>query len=86
MGSQLEDEIGSWEGFPRTLRTEDRELRDEVIEEVRQCHPEVVEQSGMPLTTDPFFMALFLAQHKMIARLKAALDELKARSGSVTLS
>ena len=60
MGSQLEDEIESWKGFPWALRKEDRELWDEMIKEVRQSCAEAVERSGKPLTTDAFFMALVL--------------------------
>ena len=71
MGSQLEDEIESGKGFPRALRKEDRELWDEMIEEVRQHYAEAVEQSGKPLTTDSFFMALILVQQRMIERLRS---------------
>ncbi|MGP8057022.1 MAG: hypothetical protein ACLP9K_05440 [Nitrososphaerales archaeon] len=77
MGSQLEDEIESWEGFPRTLRKEDRELWEEMVLDVRRRYAEAVEQSGMPLTTDPFFMALILTQQKIIERLGAQLLELE---------
>lgn len=73
MGSLLEDEIDSWEGFPRTLRKEDRELWEEMVQEVKQCYAEAVEKSGMPLTTDPFFMALILAQQRIIERLMTRL-------------
>ena len=75
MSSQLEEEIDSWKGFPWALRKEDRELWDEMIEEVRQHYAEAVEQSDKPLTTDPFFMALILAQQRTIERLKAQLQE-----------
>jgi hypothetical protein len=75
MGSQLDDEIESWKGFPWALRGEDRELWDKMIKEMRQCYAEAVEQSGKPLTTDPFFMALLLAQQRTIERLRAQLRE-----------
>ncbi len=75
MGSQLEDEIESWKGFSWPLRKEDRELWEEMIEEVRQYYAGAVEQSGMPLTTDPFFMALILAQQRTIERLRAQLRD-----------
>ena len=75
MGSQLEDEIDSWKGFPWALRREDRELWDEMIKEVRQYYAEAVEESGKPLTTDPFFMALLLAQQRTIERLRAQLRD-----------
>ena len=47
-----------------------------MIKEAREDFGEAVESSGKPLTTDPFFMALLLAQHKMIRRLQAALKVL----------
>lgn len=71
MSSQLEDEIESWAGFPRTLRKESRETWEEMIKEVRQYCAEAVEMSGKPLTTDPFFMALILAQQRTIKLLEA---------------
>jgi (p)ppGpp synthase/HD superfamily hydrolase len=81
MGSQLDDEIESWKGFPWALRREDRELWDEMIEEVRQYHAEAVELSGKPLMTDPFFMALLLAQQRTIERLRAKLRETQGLVG-----
>ncbi|MGP8125947.1 MAG: hypothetical protein ACLQEQ_08845 [Nitrososphaerales archaeon] len=73
MGSQLEDEIESWRGFAWTLRKENREFWDEMIKEVRQSYAEAVEGSGKLLTTDPFLMALILAQQRIIERLRAQL-------------
>ncbi len=75
MGSLLEEEIESWKGFPWALRKDDLEAWDAMIEEVRQGYAEAVEKSGKPLTTDPFFMALILAQHRTTERLKAMLRE-----------
>lgn len=86
MGSQLEDEIESWKGFPWALRKEDRELWDEMIKEVREHYAEAVELSGKQLTTDPFFMVLILAQQRTIGWLKAELEGLKARSENGTVT
>jgi hypothetical protein len=78
MGNQdlLEEEIESWEGFPRTLRKEDREVWEAMMGEVRENFREAVEKSGMGLTTSPFFMALILAQQRTIKQLKAELETL----------
>ena len=73
--SQLEEEIESWRGFPWALRKEDLELWNAMIEEVRNDFGEAIERSGKTFTTDPFFMALLLAQERMIRRLR---DELRA--------
>jgi hypothetical protein len=74
--SQLEEEIESWKGFPWALRKDDLELWNAMIKVVRDQFGEAVEASGKDLTTDPFFMALLLAQHKTIGQLKAALKAL----------
>lgn len=71
---QLEEEIESWKGFPWALRKEDKELWESMVQEVREGFREAVSKSGKPLTTDPFFMALLLAQQRIIRSL---LDELK---------
>ena len=73
---QLEEEIESWKGFPWALRKEDLELWNAMIKDVRDDFGEAVEKSGKTLTTDPFFMALLLAQQRMIRRLRATLREL----------
>lgn len=74
--SQLDEEIESWKGFPWALRKEDRERWDAMIKEIRVDFGEAVEKSGKTFTTDPFFMALLLAQQRMIRRLE---DELRAQ-------
>jgi hypothetical protein len=71
--SQLDEEIESWRGFPWALRKEDRELWDAMINEVRDRFGEAVEKSGRTFTTDPFFMALLLAQQGMIKHLQREL-------------
>jgi hypothetical protein len=75
--SQLEEEIESWKGFGWALRKEDRELWEAMIEELREDFGEAVEKSGKNLATDPFFMALLLAQQRIIKQLK---DELRGFS------
>jgi hypothetical protein len=74
--SLLDEEIESWKRFQWVMRKEDRDLWDAMIKEVRKQFGDAVESSGKDLTTDPFFMALLLLQHKMIKRLKAELESL----------
>ena len=74
--SQLEEEIESWKGFPWALRKEDLGLWDAMIKEVREDFGEAVERSGKAFTTDSFFMALLLAQQRMIRRLRDVLRAL----------
>jgi hypothetical protein len=44
-----------------------------MIKEVRDRFGEAVEKSGKTFTTDPFFMALLLAQQGMIKHLQSEL-------------
>jgi len=74
--SQLDDEIESWKGFPWALRKEDRELWEAMTKEIKEQLGQAVETSGKTITTDPFFMALLLAQQKTIGRLKTELKSL----------
>jgi hypothetical protein len=74
--SLLDEEIESWKGFPWALRKEDLELWDAMVQEVREDFGEAVEKSGKAFTTDPFFMALLLAQQRMVSRLRSELRRL----------
>lgn len=74
--SELDEEIESWKGFPWALRKAELEAWNRMIREMREQFGDAVEKSGRTFTTDPFFMALLLAQQKMI---KGLLAELKAR-------
>ena len=73
MSSELDQEIDSWKGFPWALRRDDLELWNAMIKNVKDQFSEAVEASGKSLTTDPFFMALLLAQQKIIKQLQAEL-------------
>ena len=73
--SELDDEIESWEGFHWTLRKEDRELWEEMIQQIRQDYAQAVERSGKPFAVEPFFMSLFLVQQRTIERPRAQLRE-----------
>ena len=72
----LDEEIESWKGFPWALRKDDLELWYAMVKEVRDDFREAVEKSGKTFTTDPFFMALILAQQRMISRLRGELKRL----------
>jgi hypothetical protein len=80
--NQLEEEIESWKGFPWALRKEDRELWEAMVQEVTECFGDAVEKSGKPLTVDPFFMSLLIAQQRAI---KSLLTELKSLGEDVTV-
>jgi hypothetical protein len=74
--SELEEEIESWKGFPWALRKDDLEAWNNMIKGVREQFGNAIEASGKTFATDPFFMALLLAQQKMIKQLRAELRAL----------
>jgi hypothetical protein len=74
--SRLDEEIESWKGFPWALRKEDRELWEKMIHEVREGFGNAVEKSGKPMTTEPFFMSLLIAQQRTIKSLLTELEGL----------
>ena len=72
--TELDEEIDSWKGFGWALRKDFREVWDRMLGEARETYGGAVEASGMPIKTDPFFMALLLLQQRMIQDLRAELE------------
>ena len=78
---KFDEEIESWRGFPWALRKEDLKLWNAMTKEARDRYGEAVEKSDKTFTTDPLFMALLLAQQRLIKRLHA---ELVARGAGMS--
>jgi hypothetical protein len=55
----------SWKAFTESLREEDREIFEKML---NQCyiHINAINSKGEPYTTESLFMSLILTQHKMI--------------------
>jgi hypothetical protein len=64
----LPKEIASWEGFAYSLRGEDRELFDRMLED---CHryAAAVNAKGEPFPAEALLMAVMFSQQKTISRL-----------------
>jgi hypothetical protein len=61
----LSKEIESWKAFGESLREEDRELFNKMIQ---QCyrHIKAINVKGEPYTTESLLMSLILTQQQMI--------------------
>jgi len=61
----LAREIESWKAFGDSLRAEDREIFDKMIQ---QCyrHIKAINSKGDPYATEALMMSLILTQHQMI--------------------
>ncbi len=72
--SKLDEEFESWKGFSWALREPDRAAYGKMIEAAKQ-YADSMEHSGRTFPTEAFFMAILLAQHKMIERLQEELQK-----------
>lgn len=64
-------EIGSWSGFAASLRAEDRELFNRMLDEC-YAYAAAINAKGEPFPAEALLMALVFAQHKMIDLLVKA--------------
>lgn len=54
----------------------DKKIYEEMIEAAKQ-YADAVQHSGRTFTTEPFFMALILVQHRMIEELQKEIQNIR---------
>lgn len=69
----LEDEICGWKGFAKTLRTEDREAFDTVINACRSL-ASAGSNATRPILFEPMLISIVVDLQKQVSRLKKRLD------------
>jgi len=75
----LEDEIRRWNGFAKTLRTEDREAFETLMDACR-LFASAGSNATQPILFEPMIMSILLYQQKKLHRLEKALDGIKQQS------
>lgn len=75
----LEDEIRRWNGFAKTLRTEDREAFEALMDACRMF-ASAGSSATQPILFEPMVMSILLHQQKKLHRLEKALDAIKLPS------
>jgi hypothetical protein len=75
----LEDEIRRWNGFAKTLRTEDREAFEALMDACRMF-ASAGSNATQPILFEPMVMSILLHQQKKLHRLEKALDGIKQQS------
>jgi hypothetical protein len=75
----LEDEIRKWNGFAKTLRTEDREAFEALMDACR-LFASAGSNATQPILFEPMIMSILLYQQKKLHRLEKALDGIKQQS------
>jgi hypothetical protein len=69
----LESEINRWNGFARALRSEDREVFEELMDSCRNTAMAAGNATN-PILFEPMVMSILLAQQKRILALEKKLD------------
>ena len=73
----LRQELESWRPFVEALRLEDRQVARAMMENCWR-YAEAIEASGKDYLTEPFFLALLLAQERKIRSAETLLEQLRA--------
>jgi hypothetical protein len=72
----LEDEMRRWKGFAKTLRTEDREAFEALMDACR-LYASAGSNATQLILFEPMIMSILLFQQKKIHRLEKTLDAVK---------
>jgi hypothetical protein len=72
----LEDEIRRWDGFVKTLRTEDRAAFEELMDACRN-YASAGSNATQPVLFEPMIMSILLFQQKKLAKLEKELNATK---------
>jgi|PlaIllAssembly_1097288.scaffolds.fasta_scaffold1768629_1 hypothetical protein len=75
----LEDEICRWKGFAKTLRTEDKEAFDKVMDACRSL-ASAGSNATQPILFEPMLISIVVDLQKKMSRLEKRLDAVKQYS------
>ena len=78
MNPTIEDERRRWDGFAKTLRKEDREAFNILIDACRN-YASAGSNATQPLPFEPMLMSMLVSQQIRLQRLQKELDELKQK-------
>ena len=74
----IEDEIRRWDGFAKTLRKEDKEAFNMLIDACRNYAP-AGSYTTQLLPLEPMLMSMLVSQQVRLQRLRKEIDELKQK-------
>ena len=77
----LDDEIRRWNGFSKTLRSEDREAFDVLMDACRG-YASAGSNAVRPLLFETMVMSILLSQQIRLQRLQKELDDIKKTGNS----
>ena len=73
----LEDEINRWNDFAKSLRNEDREAFEQLMDACRSYASESSNATN-PIIFEPMIMSILLAQHVKIKKLEKQIEVAEA--------
>lgn len=76
--SKVVKEIESWRPFGEALRTEDRELYRQMMQQCCEYLPSM-EVRAEPFPSESLFMGLIFLQHRMIEQLTRKVEKLERK-------
>jgi hypothetical protein len=74
----IEDEIRRWDGFAKTLRKEDREAFNILIDDCRN-YASTGSNATQPLPLEPMIISMLVSQQVHLQRLQKELDDLEQK-------
>ncbi len=77
----LEREIEKWQGFYRTLRSDERRVFKEMMNECR-CHASEAGAAVRPIVSEAMFMSILLSHQKTLSQIQATLEKAKTSQGA----
>ena len=75
----LEDEICRWKGFAKTLRTEDKEAFDKVMDACRSL-ASAGSNATQPILFEPMLISIVVDLQKKVSRLEKRIDAVAQHS------
>ena len=72
----LEEEIATWKNFSRTLRTEDREAFEQMMNACR-CYASDASMVTRPVVLEAMFMSIMLVQQRALTDLRREVADWK---------
>jgi hypothetical protein len=74
----IEDEIRRWDGFAKTLRKEDREAFNILIDACRN-YASAGSNATQPIPLEPMIISMLVSQQVRLQKMQKEVDELKQK-------
>jgi hypothetical protein len=77
--SKFMQEVESWRSFSYSLRKEDRDAFNDLVQNISSRYADAIDKSGRGYTTEAFLVSLILFQHRRILWLSRQVEAMKTK-------